>query len=129
MGWAFPSRLPLGAGFSGSCRAPGVEAEPAPDDITLRDCCNLGHAWGCTRLPADRRADSIRFAVAQDSAERVVLHYVYDRNHLPVAHGQLTYDCVQQHWLSVPDDACLERQAECYLALYLERRPRAKRIG
>jgi hypothetical protein len=122
VGWAFPSRLPLGAGFCGSCRAGGVEAEVVPDDNTLRDFCNLGHAHGCARLPAGRLADSIRFAVATDTSERVVLSYVYDRDHLPVAHGQLEYDCAQKKWLSMAGDACLERQAECYLAMYLERR-------
>jgi hypothetical protein len=41
---------------------------------------------------------------------------------LPVAHGQLEYDCVRQRWLATVVDACLERQAECYVAIYLERR-------
>jgi hypothetical protein len=143
--WAFPNRLPLGSGFCGTCHAPTPawaksgqsgspgagreEAEAVPDDNTLRDFCNLGHARGCTRFPADRRADSIRFAVAEDEGEHIILHYVYDRDHLPVAHGQLAYDCVQQRWLSIPADACLERQAECYLAVYLERRPRPLHAG
>lgn len=138
--WAFPTRLPLGAGFGGTCCAPtpawaksaqpggpgagGEHAEVAPDDNTLRDFCNLGHAHGCSRLPADRRADSVRFAVAQDSGESIVLNYVYDRDHLPIAHGRLEYDCVGQRWLSPVIDACLGRQAQCYLAVYLERRPR-----
>jgi hypothetical protein len=123
VGWAFPSRLPLGAGFRGTCRAAG-EAEVAPDDNALRDFCNVGYACGCPRVPVDRRADSIRFAVAVDDGERIVLHYVYDRDHLPVEHGQLKYDCAQRLWLSRVADACLERQAECYLAIYLERHPR-----
>ena len=140
VGWAFPSRLPLGAGFCGTCRAPtpawakpaqsgypgaGVEAaEVVPDDATLRDFCNLGHAHGCSRMPIERRADSVRLAVAKDLGERIVLNYVYDLNHLPLEHGQLEYDCATQSWLFAAPDACLQRQAECYLAVYLERRAR-----
>lgn len=125
VGWAFPSRLPLGAGFCGTCRAGGEEAEVAPDDATLRDFCNLGHARGCSRMPVQRRADSVRFAVAADTGQRIVLNYVYDLDHLPVAHGQLEYDCVGQRWLSMVADACLERQAECYLTMYLDRSRRS----
>jgi hypothetical protein len=62
--------------------------------------------------------------VATDTIERVVLNFVYDRDHHPVAHGQLEYDCAQKRWLSTMSDICLERQAECYLAVYLERRQR-----
>jgi hypothetical protein len=105
------------------CRTNGEEF--APDDATLRDFCNLGHAGTCSRLPAERLADSVRFAVAADMGERVVLNYVYDLDHLPVEHGQLEYDCVQQRWLSAAADDCLKRQAECYLSVYLERRPRS----
>jgi hypothetical protein len=79
-------------------------------------------------MPVERRADSLRFAVAADKGERVVLNYVYDLDHLPAAHGQLEYDCVGQRWLSTVADACLERQAECYVAMYLERRGRDRVI-
>jgi len=75
-------------------------------------------------MPAVRRADSIRFAVARDSGDRILLHYVYDREHTPVAHGQLEYDCAAERWLLSLEDACGQRQAECYLVTYLERRPR-----
>src|SRR5438128_12129637 len=44
-GWAFPARLPLGAGFRGTCHAGGNEFSPG--DAALRDCCNLGHAQNC----------------------------------------------------------------------------------
>ncbi|HMF92185.1 MAG TPA: hypothetical protein VKL40_16185 [Candidatus Angelobacter sp.] len=124
MAWAFPGRLPLGAGFCGTCRAAGEATDVVPDDAALRDSCNLGHAHGCSRMPVDRRADSVRLAVAKDLGERIVLNYVYDLDHLPVEHGQLEYNCATQSWLFAAPDACLQRQAECYLAVYLERRPR-----
>jgi hypothetical protein len=120
IGWPFPHRLPLGGGFCGTCRANGQEF--VPDDELLRDFCNLGHARGCARMPPTRPSDSVRFAVAKDSTDRILLHYVFERDHAPVAHGQLEYDCAAQRWPSPLADACAQRQAECYLAVYLERR-------
>jgi hypothetical protein len=120
IGWAFPNRLPLGGGFCGTCRADAEET--VPDDVTLRDFCNLGHARGCARMPAERRADSVRFAVATDAGDRIVFAYIYDRDHLPVEHGQIEYDCAAGRWISALADACVQQQAECYLAVYLQRR-------
>jgi hypothetical protein len=122
IGWQFPHRLPLGGGFCGDCRAGGDPFRP--DDATLRDFCNLGHARSCPRVPATRHADSVRFAVARDDGQRVFLHYVFERDHAPVTHGQLEYDCTRKQWPSPLADACAQRQAECYLAVYLERRRR-----
>ena len=122
VGWPFPHRLPLGAGFCGTCRASGEEV--VPGEAALRDFCNLGHAHACARMPSARRADSIRFAVAMDAGEKILLYYVYDRGHAPVDDGRLEYDYAAQRWLSTLEDACGQRQAECYLATYLERRRR-----
>jgi hypothetical protein len=119
IGWTFPSRLPLGAGYSGCCRASDVAFSPQDDQ--LRDSCNLGYA-ACDRLPSERRADCVRFSLGREQGERFVVHYVYEREHAPVQYGKLEYDFVADHWLSTVDDDCLKRQAECYLASYLERR-------
>jgi hypothetical protein len=123
LGWPFPARLPLGTGFTGTCHAgPG---EITPTETELRDFCNLGYASGCSRMPARRCADGIRFAVASDEGvSRIVLHYVSEREHEPVEYGRLEYDCATQHWSAPLRDPCLQRQAECYVAVYLERRPR-----
>jgi hypothetical protein len=122
IGWPFPRRLPLGAGFCGTCRA---GAEPVtPTEIELKDFCNLGYASRCARMPAERRADSLRFAVGNDEGDKITFQYVYEREHAPVEHGRLEYDYTTQRWLAPLDDACAQRQAECYLAGYLERRPR-----
>jgi hypothetical protein len=91
IGWPFPARLPLGAGFAGTCHA---------------------------------GADGVRFSLARDEESRIVLHYVSERFHEPVEYGRLEYDCQTQRWLAPMRDACLQRQAECYVAVYLERRPR-----
>jgi hypothetical protein len=122
IGWAFPSRLPLGAGFTGTCRA-GAE-EVSPSETELRDFCNMGYAGGCSRIPAQRCADGVRFAVARDEESRIVLHYVSERLHEPVEYGRLEYDCVNGTWLAPMREPCLQRQAECFVAVYLERRPR-----
>jgi hypothetical protein len=122
LGWAFPARLPLGAGFTGVCRA-GTE-EITPSETELRDFCNIGYAGGCVRMPAARCADGVRFAIARDEDSRIVLHYVSERMHEPVEYGRLEYDCAHHLWPTPLRDACLQRQAECYVAVYLERRPR-----
>jgi hypothetical protein len=120
--WAFSGRLPLGAGFCGQCTS---GPEPVtPGDNELKDFCNLGYATQCLRLPADRRADCVRFAVAKDEGQRIVLQYVCERDHAPVEHGAVEFDCGQQRWLAQLDDGRLQRQAEVYLAVYLERKPR-----
>ena len=121
-GWPFPARLPLGAGFCGTCRA--AKDEVTPSEAELRDFCNLGYAGGCSRLPVDRRADCVRFAVAKNDGRRISLQYVCERDHEPVEHGMVEFDCAGQRWLAKLEDQCLQRQAEVYLGTYLERRPR-----
>jgi hypothetical protein len=122
IGWAFPTRLPLGAGFTGTCRA-GL-SEETPSEVELREFCNIGYAGGCCRMPADRYSDGLRFAIARDEESRIVLHYVSERFHEPVEYGRLEYDCQAQRWLAPMRDPCLQRQAECYVSVYLEKRPR-----
>jgi hypothetical protein len=115
-------RLPLGAGFTGTCRA-GAE-EVLPGENELRDFCNIGYARGCLRMPRNRCFDGTRFAIARDEESRIILHYVSEREHEPVEYGRLEYDCENKNWPVPLRDACLQRQAECYLSVYLERRPR-----
>lgn len=122
IGWAFPARLPLGAGFTGTCRA--SETEVTPSETELRDFCNIGYAGGCLRMPAVRCADGVRFAIARDEETRIVLHYVSERLHEPVEYGRLEYDCKEHKWIVPLRDLCLQRQAECFVNVYLERRPR-----
>ncbi len=92
---------------------------PAEDE--LREFCNVGYGNGCTKLPQSRRADCLRF-VARENGVRIVLSYVYEREHAPVEHGQIEYDCNTGSWPVTFNDECAQRQAECYLAVYLERR-------
>jgi hypothetical protein len=121
--WNFPARLPLGAGFCGMCRAAGGDV--LPSDSELREFCNLGYASQCSRMPADRRADCVRFSIAQDHGVRILLHFVLERDHVPVEWGILEFDAAAQKWNSVKQDPVLQRQAECYLSAYIDRKPRA----
>jgi hypothetical protein len=119
--WAFPRRLPLGAGFGGTCTA---GPEPVtPVDAELKDLCNLGYASQCSRMPANRSADAVRFAIAREAGGKIMVHYACELAHAPAEHGQLEYDNTSQKWMVTHADACIQRQAECYLAGYLERTP------
>jgi hypothetical protein len=122
IGWPFPARLPLGAGFTGTCHAAADEI--APSEHELREFCNIGYAGECCRMPVERHSDDVRFALARDEESRIVLHYVSERFHEPVEYGRLEYDCRTGRWLAPMRDPCLQRQAECFVAVYLERRPR-----
>jgi hypothetical protein len=46
-----------------------------------------------------------------------------------VEYGRLEYDCHLERWLAPMRDPCLQRQAECFLAGYLERRPRKTELA
>jgi hypothetical protein len=122
IGWAFPHRLPLGSGFCGTCRAGDVELTPS--DSEIRDLCNLGYSGQCAHLPQSRKADCVRVSVAKDHGDRILLHYIYEKEHAPVEHGMLEYQCSLQRWVNPLTDVCVQRQAECFLAIYLEKRPR-----
>ena len=73
-------------------------------------------------MPADRDSDAVRFAIAKDGGDRLMLHYSCERDHVPIEHGLLQYDCTAQAWRVAHPDACIQRQAECYVLIYLERR-------
>src|SRR5277367_2332052 len=124
--WPHPARLPLGGGWSGHCTAPGHEGE-VPAQHVLEAFCNLGYAGSCSWAPPERAWDAIRFAVSAPSAPVVneagesagaasVLHlrYVCERNHLPVAHGDLEFDLARSLWLRRHDDERLQKMAECF---------------
>jgi hypothetical protein len=75
-------------------------------------------------MPRNRACDGVRFAVARDEDSRIILHYVSERDYAPVEYGRLEYDCVTKEWPAPLRDPCLQRQAECFVAVHLEKRPR-----
>ena len=121
LAWIHPARLPLGAGWSGFCTAPGYENQ-APRDEQLREACNLGYAGKCPRRPQDGPWDSIRFGIAREYNQRLELRYVCEKNHLPAAHGTLEFDAAAGRWTATHDDARLQKMAQCYVEAYLLRK-------
>lgn len=121
--WPFPQRLPLGAGFEGACTATGTQS--VPSEAELRDFCNVGYAGRCSKLPVERRGDAVRFSVAMEKDGLVILRYACERDHAPVEHGELHYEPSSRLFRNAPADSVLRRQAECYMAAYLERKQRA----
>jgi hypothetical protein len=121
--WPFPQRLPLGAGWTGTCSAPDHQGA-RPGDDELKSSCNIGYAKSCVRLPVNRHADAVRFAVGEERDGVVRILFVCERSYLPASHGQLLYDKASGTWLESHSDACLQRMAECYLQAQMERRAR-----
>jgi hypothetical protein len=116
-----PSRLPLGAGWDGHCSAPGHEGT-RPSDQELHEFCNLGYAAKCSRLPAERDCDAVRFSVARDQGSRLQLWFVCETGHRPATHGTLEYDAERDQWISSHSDARIQKMLECYVQAYLQRR-------
>jgi hypothetical protein len=120
-GFAHPQRLPLGAGFRGTCGAPGWEpAQPTEEE--LKNSCNLGYARECSRLPKQRKADAVRFSVARDRDGQISLCYVSELNYLPQEHGNLHYETAMKRWSQPHGDRLVQGLAECFLRAYLGRR-------
>jgi hypothetical protein len=120
-------RLPLGCGWSGTCAAPGHEGE-VPSQDELQHLCNLGYSHGCGRLPKERDWDAVRFSARPLSGEsdgnggRIQVRYVCERGHLPAEHGMLVFDVVESRWTQRHCDVRVQRMAECFLEVYVEKR-------
>ncbi len=119
--WPFPQRLPLGAGWSGTCTAPGHNGAP-PTAEELTSGCNLGYAKSCSRLPADRHADAVRFALGEERDGVLRVLFICEREYLPASFGELLYDRKRGAWAKTHHEGCVQRMAECYLQTQLERR-------
>jgi hypothetical protein len=117
--WPHPSRLPLGAGWTGNCRASGQEL--AASDAHIREFCNLGYATACPNLPQHRDWDAIRFSVARASRDQVMIAFVCELAHAPIEHGKLTFDLVSEVWLNAPTNPRVLALATCYLQTYRAR--------
>jgi hypothetical protein len=114
--WPHPSRLPLGAGWMGNCRASGQEL--AASDEHIREFCNLGYAAACPHLPPRRDWDAVRFSVAHANANQLTFCYVCELAHAPMEHGKLTFDLTSEAWIDVPADPRVATLADAYLQSY-----------
>ncbi len=97
-----------------------------PSDEELKSGCNLGYAKRCSRLPAERQADAVRFALAEERNGILPVLFVCEREYLPVAHGELLFDTVTGSWLESHHDPRVQRMAECYVHARKERRVRIR---
>jgi hypothetical protein len=134
--WPHPARLPLGCGWSGHCTAPGHEGAVPSQDV-LQTFCNLGYATSCGWAPADSRFDAVRFAVAapaksareadataaENAPARILrLTYVYEQANRPAGQGELEFDLAAATWLRRHRDSRIQKMAECFLEIYLNKR-------
>jgi hypothetical protein len=117
--WPHPSRLPLGAGWTGNCRATGEE-RPA-SEANIREFCNLGYAAACPHLPRQRDWDAVRFSVAHASPDQVTICFVCELSHAPIEHGELIFDLIRETWISSHADPRVQTLANCYLQTYRAR--------
>jgi hypothetical protein len=117
--WPHPSRLPLGAGWTGACAASGREL-PA-SDLHIQKFCNLGYATTCPHLPQHRDWDAIRFSVAQVSGHQITISFVCELAYAPIEHGKLTFDLTNEVWLTPVRDPRIQRLAVSYLCAYRTR--------
>ncbi len=117
--WPHPSRLPLGAGWTGNCRASGQEV--AASGTHIREFCNLGYATACPHLPNGRDWDAIRFSVACAGLEQVTIIFVCELDHDPIEYGELTFDLASGVWLNPHLDPRVLTLANCYVQTFRSR--------
>ena len=121
LGLPHPQRLPLGAAWRGSCHAPG-QTGASPSEDELKNGCNLGYARSCNRLPEEREADAVRFAIVRERTGEIEVCYVYERNYLPGHHGSLQFRMMDGIWTAPDPESQLAHMAQCFLQSYLRRR-------
>jgi hypothetical protein len=114
--WPHPSRLPLGAGWTGNCRASGQEL--VTSDIHVKEFCNLGYAKACPHLPQGRDWDAIRFSVARTSRDQIMICFTCELAHAPIEHGNLTFDLANEVWIDSYIDPRVLTLANCFLQTY-----------
>ena len=121
-GWVRPPRFPLGDPFGGACHARSGDVIEPPE-ARQRELCNCGYARGrCDRFPGDSAADAVRFSVTDDTATRVSVVYVVEKDHAPAEFGTLEY-LVDESRLDGPHISdVLVQQARAFLESYLSRR-------
>jgi hypothetical protein len=80
-------------------------------------------------LPQDRTWDSVRFGARTvtnggESGARgcIQLRYICERGHRPVEHGVLEFDEIEVQWKQRHSDDRVQRMAECFLIVYMEKR-------
>ena len=121
-GWLHPPRLPLGDPFGGACHAHPAEIVEPPE-AQQRELCNCGYArTRCDRFPSGSAPDAVRFSVTDDTAVRLSVVYVVEKDHAPTEFGTLEYLIADAHLDGPPISDVLTQQARAFLESYLRRR-------
>jgi hypothetical protein len=127
-GWVRPPRFPLGDPFGGACHANPADVTEPPESHQ-RELCNCGYARGrCDRFPGDSAADAVRFSVTDDTAARLLVVYVVEKDHAPAEHGTLEYSVADARLDGPYISDVLVQQARAFLESYLHRRARSASI-
>ena len=114
VGLAVSAAASPGRGMGGHCTAPGHEGA-RPGEEELKSGCNLGYAKSCSRLPAERHADAVRFVLGEERDGILRVLFVCERAYLPAGHGELLYDKGSGTGCRGTMIACVQRMAECYV--------------
>jgi hypothetical protein len=118
--WIHPARLPLGAGWRGTCTADPEQHVP-PTELELHEYCNMGYALACSRLPSQRSCDALRFGVTNDLENGIRISYVCESDHRPAGNGILEYDTATARWTQSHADPRIQKMAQCFLESYLNK--------
>lgn len=121
LAFTHPQRLPLGSAWNGTCSAPGHEGT-APGEDALKSGCNLGYARGCTRLPENRAADAVRFAIVRERGDEIDVCFAFERSYLPAGNGVLTFKRLRGEWAAKGVGSTVALLAKCFLESYFRRR-------
>ena len=93
-----------------------------------RDAIWVTRKTAC-RLPADRHADAVRFALGEECNGILHVRFASELAHLPASHGELLYEKASATWLSRHDDARVQRMAECYVQVQLQKRQQLRSLS
>jgi hypothetical protein len=112
----------LGDPFGGACHAHPADIVEPPE-AQQRELCNCGYArTRCDRFPGGSAPDAVRFSVTGDTAARLLVVYVVEKDHAPTEFGTLEYSVDNAHLDGPPISDVLAQQARAFLESHLHRR-------
>jgi hypothetical protein len=84
----------------------------------------MGYARGkCARFPQAGGPDAVRFAIARDADQKILVNFAVEADHHPCSHGSLEFSRPEGKAAGSASGSLLEKQAGAYVAGYLRRRP------
>jgi len=77
----------------------------------------------CPRFPQGSGPDSVRFHIARDADQMILVSFAIEKDHYPESRGVLPFSRKAVAFLTGHPNPLLEAQARAYVAGYLRRRP------